>query len=104
MVGSRPTQRHDLRICTSSCTAVLKNAVAPVTLTTVTVVRGFRFALVRTPWQPTYHLIYAAFLGTVGESAIVDIDHWRHYFLMLGVLWGLMAVSRPYLARPPVPA
>jgi hypothetical protein len=30
------------------------------------------------------------------------IDHWRHYFLLLGVLWGLMAVSRPYLA--PVPA
>jgi O-antigen ligase len=77
---------------------------AYLTLTTVTVVRGFRFALVRTPWQPTYHLIYAAFLGTVGESAIVDIDHWRHYFLMLGLLWGLMAVSRPYLARSPVPA
>ena len=32
------------------------------------------------------------------ESAIIDIDHWRHYFLILGALWGLMAASRPYLA------
>ena len=41
--------------------------------------------------------VYAAYLG-VAESAIIDIDHWRHYFLILGVLWGLMAASRPYLA------
>jgi hypothetical protein len=27
---------------------------------------------------------------------LIDSDHWRHYFLLLGVLWGLMAVSRPY--------
>jgi hypothetical protein len=32
------------------------------------------------------------------ESAIIDIDHWRHYFLILGALWGLMVASRPYLA------
>ena len=57
---------------------------------------------VRTPWQPTYHAVYAAYLGTVAESVIIDIDHWRHYFLILGVLWGMMAASRPYLT--PVPA
>jgi hypothetical protein len=55
-----------------------------------------------TPWQPIYHAVYAAYVATVVESFIIDIDHWRHYFLLLGVLWGLMAVSRPYLA--PVPA
>jgi hypothetical protein len=38
----------------------------------------------------------------VVESAIIDIDHWRHYFLILGVLWGLMAASRPY--QPTTPA
>jgi O-antigen ligase len=64
-------------------------------LTLVTAVRGLRFVFVRTPWQPTYHVIYAAFLGVAGESAIIDIDHWRHYFLILGVLWGLMAVTTP---------
>jgi len=77
---------------------------AYLTLTLVTAVRGFRFVFARTPWQPTYHVVYATFLGVAGESAIIDIDHWRHYFLILGVLWGLMAVSRPALARLPARA
>ena len=34
------------------------------------------------------------------EGAIIDIDHWRHYFLILGALWGLMVASRPYLVVP----
>jgi len=40
---------------------------------------------------PTYQAVYVAYLGVAFESAIIDIDHWRHYFLVLGVLWGLMA-------------
>ena len=60
---------------------------------------GFRYVFVRVPWQPAYLAIFAAFLGTVGESFIIDTDHWRHYFLLLGVIWGLMAVSRPYVRR-----
>jgi O-antigen ligase/polysaccharide polymerase Wzy-like membrane protein len=75
---------------------------AYLTLTVVTVAMSSRFLFVRTPWQPIYHALYAAYVGTVAESAIIDIDHWRHYFLLLGVLWGLMAVSRAYL--PPAAA
>jgi hypothetical protein len=71
---------------------------AYLTLSVVTVAMATRFVFVRTPWQPIYHAVYAAYVGTVAESAIIDIDHWRHYFLLLGVLWGLMAASRPYLA------
>ena len=74
------------------------------TLSAVTVVTGVRFVFVRTPWQPTYHAVYAAYLGVVAESAIIDIDHWRHYFLILGVLWGLMAASRSYQATAPAGA
>ena len=40
--------------------------------------------------------VFAAYLGVAAESFIIDTDHWRHYFLILGVLWGLMAVSRGY--------
>jgi hypothetical protein len=56
-----------------------------------------RFLFVRTPWQPAYQAIYAAYVGVIFESVIIDIDHWRHYFLILGVLWGLMAASRRWL-------
>jgi hypothetical protein len=73
---------------------------AYLTLSLVTVAMSSRFLFVRTPWQPIYHAVYAAYVATVAESAIIDIDHWRHYFLLLGVLWGLMAVSRPYQPQP----
>jgi hypothetical protein len=67
------------------------------TLILVTLVAGLRFVLLAPPWRPTYQAIYAAFLGVAGESAIIDIDHWRHFFLILGLLWGLMAVSQAWL-------
>jgi hypothetical protein len=70
---------------------------AYLTLTAVTLVHATRFLRARTPWQSTYQVIYAAFLGVAAESAIIDIDHWRHYFLILGALWGIMVASRPYL-------
>ena len=70
-------------------------------LAAVTIVMSTRFLFVRTPWQPFYHAIYAAYVGTIAESAIIDIDHWRHYFLILGLLWGLMAASRQYVAAAP---
>jgi hypothetical protein len=68
------------------------------TLTAVTLAGATRFLWADTPWRSTYQVVYAAYLGVVVESAIIDIDHWRHYFLILGVLWGLMVASRPYLA------
>ena len=71
------------------------------TLCAVTIVRSTRYLFVRTPWQPIYHAVYATYLGIVIESAVIDIDHWRHYFLILGVLWGLMAASRPYRIGAP---
>src|SRR5947208_12215822 len=56
----------------------------PIYLTMVltTSLLGLRHVFVRTPWQTTYIAIYCAFIGTVFESAIIDSDHWRHYFLM----------------------
>jgi hypothetical protein len=69
------------------------------TMTLTTLLLGLRYVFVDTPWRPTYLAVYSAFVGVAGESAIIDSDHWRHYYLMLGVVWGLMAVSRPYARR-----
>jgi hypothetical protein len=67
------------------------------TLTAVTLANATRFLRAETPWRATYQVIYAAYLGVAVESAIIDIDHWRHYFLILGALWALMVASQPYL-------
>ncbi|HEY1361240.1 MAG TPA: O-antigen ligase family protein [Xanthobacteraceae bacterium] len=66
---------------------------AYLTLCAVTLRLGLRYVFVRTPWQPIYLAVFAAYVGVVAESAIIDIDHWRHYFLILGALWGMMAAS-----------
>jgi O-antigen ligase len=62
----------------------------------VTAVMGLRFIFVPSPWQSTYHAVYATFLGTALESVLIDSDHWRHYYLLIGVMWGLMAASRSF--------
>jgi O-Antigen ligase len=67
-----------------------------------TVIVGFRYIFVRVPWQKTYLAIFAAFLGTVGESFIIDTDHWRHFWLMLGVMWGMFAAAQRYRASAPI--
>jgi hypothetical protein len=62
----------------------------------VTVIMGFRHVFVRVPWQRAYLAIFAAFLGTVGESFIIDTDHWRHFWMMLGAMWGMFAAAQRY--------
>jgi len=72
-------------------------------LCAVTLVMSTRLLFVRTPWQQVYHVLYAAYVAVIVESIFIDIEHWRHYFLILGALWGLMAASRAYaLERAPV--
>ncbi len=60
----------------------------------VTLVMGLRHVFERTPWQRAYIAIYAAFVGEVAESYIIDVHHWRHYYLTMGLVWGLMLARR----------
>ena len=36
---------------------------------------------------------FATFVGEVLEGFIIDTDHWRHFFLLLGMVWGLAAAT-----------
>jgi hypothetical protein len=65
----------------------------------LTLVYGFRAVFVRTPWQQTTIVVFSAYFGVMSESFIIDIDHWRHAFLLLGLMWGLIAATRMHQAR-----
>jgi hypothetical protein len=67
-------------------------------LVLLTVIIGFRHVLVRVPWQRAYLAIFSAFLGTVGENFVIDTDHWRHFWLMLGTMWGMFAAAQHHKA------
>jgi len=72
-------------------------------LIVVTVIMGFRHVLTPVPWQRIYLAIFAAFLGTAGENFVIDTDHWRHFWMMLGAMWGMFAAAQPYKG-PSAPA
>ena len=57
---------------------------------------ALRSVFVATPWQPYLITAFAAFTGEVLEGFIIDTDHWRHFFLLLGMIWGLWAATVNY--------
>jgi O-antigen ligase/polysaccharide polymerase Wzy-like membrane protein len=69
----------------------------------ITVIMGFRHIFVPVPWQRAYLAIFAAFLGTVGESFVIDTDHWRHFWMMLGAMWGMFAAAQRFRAASSEP-
>jgi hypothetical protein len=60
---------------------------------------GFRTAWVRTPYQPFYIGTYAAFFALAVEGLVIDTDHFRHFYLLLGLMWGLTAATVNFRRR-----
>jgi O-antigen ligase len=48
----------------------------------------------RTALQGPIIVTTAAFIGLVIEGAIIDTDHWRHFFILMGLIWGLVDATR----------
>lgn len=67
--------------------------VAYVTLILWTLSLGFRFLLLERPWQPYMMIAWITFIGHVGIGNVIDTDHWRHFYLLLGILWGCAALE-----------
>jgi hypothetical protein len=98
------TQQHDVYMQGFLVYGWLGGA-AYATLVLVTLAVGIRAAIIATPWQPYLIAAYAAFVGEVCEGFIVDTDHWRHFFLLLGLIWGLStATINTCRRRPAVPS
>lgn len=63
-------------------------------LVLVTGVFGLRHALRRSETSAYFLIAYAAFLGNALEGFVIDIDHWRHFYLLMAIVWGLMVADR----------
>jgi hypothetical protein len=66
---------------------------AYLTLVAVTLAIGLATVRVPAPWQNYLIVAYATFVGEAVEGLIVDTDHWRHFFLLLGLIWGLAVAT-----------
>ena len=72
---------------------------AYIALVLLTLFYGFFTLLKRTPWQPALIALYATFVGAVGEGIVIDTDHWRHFFMILGIIWGLVVATQNLESR-----
>ena len=61
---------------------------------------GLRAALVEAPWRPMLLAAWATFAGVAIEGAIIDSDHWRHFWLLIGVLWAGAVAARALRVAP----
>lgn len=67
--------------------------VSYVVLITWTLVLGFRFLLRERPWQRYLMLAYIVLLGHTIIGSVIDTDHWRHFYLLMGIVWGCIALE-----------
>ncbi len=58
-----------------------------------TAAAGFRILFRNRPWQPYLLCAYVVFLGHIGLGTVIDTDHWRHFYLLLGLVWAAIALE-----------
>jgi O-antigen ligase len=63
-------------------------AVAFYAFLAMTLWRGLNFCMQPTAIQNIYIIVFACTVGTLTQSLFIDSTHWRHMFLLLGMLWG----------------
>jgi O-antigen ligase len=63
-------------------------------LVILTLWRGIAALARPSPYRLMMIPLVATFIMLVGESAIIDTDHWRHYYLVAGLIWGISTAIR----------
>ena len=67
--------------------------------TLATIYFGWRLVFQRTPFQTQAIAVWSCLFIQILQGFQIDTDHWRHLFLLMGAMFGLVAASRIYLRR-----
>ncbi|OIS93525.1 O-antigen ligase family protein [Brucella cytisi] len=70
--------------------------IAFLTLTFLTLGIGCKLLFRNRPWQPYLLVAYATYLGHVLIGNVIDTDHWRHFYLLFGIIWGCAGLEYKY--------
>ncbi|MFN4274415.1 MAG: O-antigen ligase family protein [Aliihoeflea sp.] len=66
---------------------------AYLTLIVWTLAAGFKILFRDRPWQPYLLCAYVVLIGHVFLGTVIDTNHWRHFYILLGVIWGAIALE-----------
>ena len=69
---------------------------AYMTLTWITLGIGFKLLFRDRPWQVFLICAYVVYVAHVFVGNIIDTDHWRHFYLLLGIIWGCYGLEKRY--------
>jgi O-antigen ligase len=58
---------------------------------------GFRLCLSPSPFQREAQIVWPALFIFFLQALQIDVDHWRHVFLLFGMVWGLEAARLKWL-------
>ena len=64
------------------------------TLVLWTLIAAFPLVFRSGALQSVTQIAYVVFLGHIVIATVIDIDHWRHVYLLFGLLWGAIAADR----------
>ncbi|TCR65414.1 O-antigen ligase family protein [Bosea sp. BK604] len=67
-------------------------------LIAITCYAGWKLVFTRSPWQNHAIALWSVLFVTILQGVQIDTDHWRHFYLMFGLIWGLAVL------RPPAPS
>jgi hypothetical protein len=57
---------------------------------------GIRYMLRDRPWQPYLVIAWITLCGHELIGNVIDTDHWRHHFMLFGIVWGCAALEHKY--------
>ncbi len=66
----------------------------------MTFVAGKRAIFANGPGQEFLIVAYACLVGHMVEAFIIDVDNWRHLFLLFGMAWGAILATKAMKAAP----
>jgi O-Antigen ligase len=70
-------------------------------LITATVLAGFSLVFRRSPWQRESIACWSALFLLILQGFQIDTDHWRHFYVQMGLTWGLMLATVKFQASSP---
>lgn len=58
-----------------------------------TLMIGLKTIFTKTPWQGLAIAVFCPLVAVIFQGIQIDTDHWRHFYWMLGMMWGLFAIT-----------
>ena len=64
-----------------------------------TLIAGFKLLFRPRPWQVYHQIAYVIFVGHCFVGIVIDTDHWRHFYLMIGIIWACILLEKKWQAK-----